>query len=113
MIIIACVDQANGMTFNHRRQSRDSAVIKDILRQTQEKILWMSPYSYGLFSGNLEKENLIQVEEQLLGRVGKGEYCFMEDFPQGDEEDIEGVILYRWDKTYPAETRFPLDLQAP
>lgn len=29
MTVIVCLDNANGMMFNHRRQSRDANVVKD------------------------------------------------------------------------------------
>ena len=32
MTVIVCLDNANGMMFNHRRQSRDANVVKDILK---------------------------------------------------------------------------------
>lgn len=32
MTVIVCLDNANGMLFNHRRQSRDANVVKDILK---------------------------------------------------------------------------------
>ena len=32
MIVMICVDDHNGMMFNHRRQSRDSAVQERVLR---------------------------------------------------------------------------------
>ena len=31
MTIFVCIDDKNGMLFNHRRQSRDEAVLKDML----------------------------------------------------------------------------------
>ena len=32
MTVIVCLDNANGMMSNHRRQSRDANVVKDILK---------------------------------------------------------------------------------
>lgn len=33
MVVIACVDERKGMMFNQRRQSRDTALCEDILRE--------------------------------------------------------------------------------
>ena len=41
MILIVCVDDHNGMMFNHRRQSQDRILRGDILELTEGKILWM------------------------------------------------------------------------
>ena len=45
MIIIAAVDDRNGMMFNHRRQSQDKVLREKILSLTAGKLLWMDHYS--------------------------------------------------------------------
>ena len=45
MIVMICVDDHNGMMFNHRRQSRDSAVQERVLRCSENSRLWMNEYS--------------------------------------------------------------------
>ena len=35
MEVIVCVDDHNGMLFNHRRQSRDQAVIADMWKESK------------------------------------------------------------------------------
>ena len=45
MILIVCVDDHNGMMFNHRRQSQDRILRGDILELAEGKILWMDAYS--------------------------------------------------------------------
>ena len=41
MIVMVCIDDHNGMMFNHRRQSRDRAVIERVLRCAESSRLWM------------------------------------------------------------------------
>ena len=53
MTVIVCLDNANGMMFNHRRQSRDANVIKDILKTINGASLLIAPYSASLFSLSL------------------------------------------------------------
>ena len=87
MKIIVCVDNQNGMMFNHRRQSQDRVLRKRILELTGGKKLWMNAYSQKQFlqvNGNMSKEQeqsgQIQpvpgggAEPPLCGRVvfGKG-----------------------------------------
>lgn len=50
MTVIVCLDNANGMMFNHRRQSRDANVVKDILKTINGASLLIAPYSEPLFS---------------------------------------------------------------
>ena len=45
MKIFICLDDNNGMMFNGRRQSRDEAVVKDILDFAGEEKVWVSSYS--------------------------------------------------------------------
>ena len=60
MICIVCVDNANGMMFNHRRQSRDNALIDNVISLAESARLFMSEYSAKLFG---EKEiQIIPVE---------------------------------------------------
>ena len=44
MIVIACLDDRGGMTFNFRRQSRDSVLCDRILNNTMGKALYMNEY---------------------------------------------------------------------
>ena len=49
MKIIVCVDNQNGMMFNHRRQSQDRVLRKRILELTGGEKLWMNAYSQKQF----------------------------------------------------------------
>ena len=109
MIIIACVDERNGMMFNRRRQSRDSAVCGDILRECGGKKLYMSTYSGKLF-GDVEEKN-IRISEDFLKEAEEEDFCFIEDIQiSGFENKIRTVILYQWNRRYPADRYFLLDL---
>lgn len=108
MIIFACVDEKNGMMFNRRRQSSDREVIQDILSTCGEKKIRMNSYSEKLFEA--EKERIL-VSEHFLEETGQGEYCFVENQRTASYEDgIEEVILYRWNRRYPGDFFFDLDL---
>ena len=53
----------------------------------------------------------IRVEEDFLQKAGEGEYCFAEDADlSGEEERIQEIYLYRWNRDYPADVYFPVDL---
>lgn len=100
MIVITCVDQKNGLAFNGRRQSRDRMVAVDILRESAGRRLWMPLESRRLFPAEAE----ISVVPDCLDRAGAGEMCFAESRLLGPWADrIEGLILYRWDRVYPAD----------
>lgn len=109
MIAIVCVDDNNGMTFNHRRQSKDRVVSEQILRLADEKRLWMNTYSRKLFTDS--GSSRIMVDDDYLEKAETGDYCFVEDKDiSGYAARIEKLILFRWNRKYPADTFFPLDL---
>ena len=109
MILIVCVDDHNGMMFNHRRQSQDRVLRTDVLELTAGKTLWMNAYSRKQFTeGDAEQ---IQVDEAFLDAAEDGDFCFVEDADvSGCVEKIEEIYVYRWNRDYPADVYFPVDL---
>lgn len=72
----------------------------------------MSPYSYRQFE--VSGENQIENVDNFLDLVGEGEYCFVEDqqvMPY--EKKIEKVILFHWNRTYPGDVYWDIDLEQP
>ena len=125
MKIIVCVDNHNGMMFNHRRQSQDRVLRKRIMELTGGKKLWMNAYSQKQFlqvNGNMPKEQeqsgqlgqsgQIQADEAFLEKAGPGEPCFVEDRSVAPFAGrVERVVLYRWDRAYPADLYWDLSLE--
>ncbi|MCI8559737.1 MAG: ribonuclease Z [Dorea sp.] len=112
MIVIAAIDDNKGMMFNKRRQSKDSAVIKRILSLSGCGRLWMNTYTYQQFSGCDTSE--ICVDEEFLYKAGAGEYCFVEDHLLAPwEKEIEEIILFKWNRKYPSDLWFDIDVGSP
>lgn len=110
MIVIAAVDDNMGMMFNHRRQSRDRLLRRHILELAGERPLWMDGYSAAQF-GQEGNGHDLRVDEDFLSRAGRGEFCFLEDrSPSAIRQEVEQVILLRWNRRYPADQYFDLDL---
>ena len=70
MVLIVCVDDHNGMMFNHRRQSQDRILRADILELTDGKKLWMNAYSKKQFAESDTAR--IRVNETFLDAAGTG-----------------------------------------
>ena len=108
MILIACVDDKNGMMFNFRRQSRDKLVIENICEMVGDKKLWVNEYSKKLFETEMVN---VFVSNQDFFEAELDEYCFAENvIPTKIENDITKVILYYWNREYPADQYFDLEL---
>lgn len=100
MIILVCLDDRDGMMFNHRRQSQDRLLREELLRITDGSRLWMNGYSAKQFSG--EDAGQIMIAEDFLQKVGEGEYCFVEDQQLLPIQDrIEKLIIFKWNRHYP------------
>lgn len=112
MIVIAAVDDNKGMMFNKRRQSKDQTLREKILELTDRSKLWMNEYTYQQFSDCCTDR--IQVDENFCDKAGAGEYCFVENVSAVPvETDIEKVILFKWNRKYPADFWFDIDLEGP
>lgn len=108
MIVLLCADKKNGMAFHQRRQSLDRAVRADILTVAAGKPVWMTSYSARQFT---EPASVLRITESPLCEAGKGALCFVEFPPLAPSLDrIEELVLYRWDRVYPADQRLDLDL---
>ena len=102
MKIIVCLGERGGMSFNGRRQSRDRAVIADILSYA-EGALTVSPRTAKLFP-----EGTVSVmEDPLEARYG---YVFVELGGIARAlERVDEIIIYRWNVLYPMDECFDVE----
>lgn len=107
MKLIVCLDQKDGMSFNRRRQSSDRKLSERLLERVGEARLWMNAYSAKLFE-NLPEN--VTVDEDFLKKAGAQDWCFAENvslLPAAGK--IEELTVYRWEKVYPADKKYPFD----
>ncbi len=106
MHIIVCLDDRNGTLFNKRRLSSDRAVCQRVADAGGR--LWMNGYSAPLFQGVQ-----VCVDENFLEKAGPGDVCFVENVDIAPyARQVETVTVYRWNRAYPSDTKFPLELFA-
>ena len=106
MKVFVCIDDNLGMMFNNRRQSRDSAVKKQILEMSCGEKLLMNKYSGKLFSGCD-----VVIEECFLDNAKEGDWCFVEDVSLKEYYDkIEKIIAFKWNRNYPSDKKLDIDL---
>ena len=108
MILITCVDDKMGMLFNKRRQSMDSVLRERVLEMCAGKKLWMNEYSRKQFDAAAEG---ISVDEDFMAKAGEDDYCFVENIsPKAYERQLKQIVLYKWNRVYPADLYFDIDL---
>jgi len=104
MTVYVCLDDRGGMSFNGRRQSRDSKVFEDIRQELtgellidpfSEKLICRAELPYRLIEGPLPQE---------------GDF-FLEMRPAQEVLTADRIVIYRWGRHYPADRRWELDLE--
>lgn len=104
--IYLCLDDRNGMLFNHRRQSRDAAVLEDI-RAGIPGVLTIDPFSENLIR---EAEIPYVLAPENLDSLPEDAHFFAEDRQADEIAQLASVIvIYRWNRHYPADTHWDID----
>lgn len=107
MKLVFCVDKKNGIMFFGKRQSQDRVLREWIITHIADSKLWMSNYSAEQFS---DLSGYI-VDDNYNAKADKNDYCFIED--KGfDLEKTDEIILCHWNRQYPADKYFDVDLKA-
>ena len=92
MKLIVCLDDAGGMMFNCRRQSRDRVLIADVISHVGDSVLWVSPYSAPLFG---EDCPTLRVSPNPFENAKKDDFCFVENTPLPPCLDgVDELIIY-------------------
>lgn len=112
MKAILCADQKNGLLFNRRRQSQDRELRKHILSIIGDEKLYVSAYSAGQFTEASWKDRLVICEDPAEAAAAGAAFYFAEGQPLRAAETgrLDALILFRWDKVYPADTYLNLPL---
>ena len=113
MNVYIALDDNNGMMFNYRRQSQDILLRKDILNDSREKTLWISRYSAEQFQGDFPEglPSNIMVDDEFFRKAKEEDICFVEEYDLSFYLDkIKMLVIYRWNRRYPADFYFNLDL---
>ncbi len=112
MTILVCVDDRMGQMFHRRRLSRDRVLSARILERAAGRVLRISPYSVPLFDG-LPSSARLEVGEDYLAQASGDDLCFVEREDAAPWLDrADRLVLYRWNRAYPADLRFPGDILA-
>lgn len=92
--------------FNNRRQSRDKAVIADIMSDIADGRLAVFEYSLPLFK---EYENVFCVSE--AAEAG-GYPLFVENPENINGVSFDKLTVYRWNRDYPHDKAFDCDFSS-
>lgn len=110
MKLIVCLDDYGGMAFNRRRQTRDKKQREYLNRMIAGQKMWMHPYSGKLFVPDLPDVDCYVAEDYLQQAAGSDFVLCERELPDFGEGEPEEVIVFGWNRTYPGDLHFPLDL---
>ena len=112
MKVIYVLDKNNGVLFNHRRQSRDTFLVENIVNKVNQEngTLYVSDYSKELFEG---KDISIQsLAEFNLSEAKENDFVFIEN-EDIQLDDYKGELVYyfyKWPSVYPSDKKIELPL---
>ena len=102
MKVLLCVDDNNGMLFNHRRVSSDRAVTEKV-NEIADGRLFITEFSRKLFP------DARIIEEEGVRELGQVDYFFLENVSLASIVDmVSELIVFRWNRRYPSD--FCLDI---
>lgn len=107
--VALCVDERGGMIFNKRRVSRDRVLISELVGSVDGKI-YIGEYSRLLFEPHIDR---VVICRDPIAECPEGAVCFVENTPITPYlNDISAFIVYNWNRMYPYDVRFDVDLAA-
>ena len=86
--------------FNKRRQSKDRVVVEKVKEIIGGDALYVSEYSSNLFENATICETLTNIDG----------FAFIENPMDLNEEKIEKLYIFKWNRHYPSDKKFNLDL---
>lgn len=110
MKLIVCLDDRMGMAFNRRRQSRDRVLLNDLCAHVGKEPIYLLPYSLPLFE---DLPITCLPLSPALSEPKDDSFVFLETTdPSPLADRIDELILYRWNRHYPSDLTFSMDLKA-
>ncbi len=120
MKLILCTDERLGYSFNHRRQSSDLEMRRDMVRRLGSAAdnIYVNIYT----ERSLLRDGFFSEEEAIRRRKAPAKsgrkflekairndgWAFVENVDlKGCWHSIDEILLYIWDKRYPAEYELP------
>ena len=104
MIAAICLEDRNGLLFNGRRLSRDRAQQENLMALCAGEPLWLASCSLPLFRWAGDQVRVFEV----LPAASHGLFFFEDRLPP--PEWASEIVLYRWNRDYPADIHFTWDL---
>ena len=109
MKAIVCIDDGGGMTFNRRRQSRDSVLLDDVAAMVEKSHTRLLATSFSEKLLTSHGISPLVIDDDMLKNASDGDFCFVENLALLPYvEKIDTLIIYRWNRKYPSDLVFDI-----
>ena len=107
MHVMICIDEAGGMLFAGRRQSKDRILRQQARILAQGHPLWMNSYTARQFA---EDGCDIVKDDAFLENAPADAWCFVENSDLRPYlSKIGKLAVYHWNRRYPSDVQFDLE----
>ncbi len=112
MKVILCIDEKGGVRFHGRRLSQDRIQRADVLRRFGREQLFMKEETAALYAdAEMERIHRVIKWEPTIGKDG---WWVCEDLEfMKWKEQLQELVLYRWNRKYPSDEQLSLTLTLP
>ena len=110
MKAIVCIDDGGGMTFNRRRQSRDSVLLDDVAAMVEKSHTRLLAASFSEKLLTSHGISPLVIDDDMLKNANGTDFCFVENLALLPYiEKIDTLIIYRWNRKYPSDFNFDVN----
>jgi len=104
-ILVVCRENGHGIMFNHRRVSRDEAVLSDVRKIAPTRNLYCSEYSFRYWARGRNHPSLVITRQPDPSSEG---VFVLEDSAMTPDElkTFRRIIVYEWNRDYPSDVKF-------
>ena len=107
MKLAVCIDNGGGMLLNHRRQSRD----RELIRELSESLDGAHLYAEAFSETVLADVPHTVITRDRIGTLGKEDIFFVECPPIAPLlPHADTLIVYHWNRSYPSDEVLDISL---
>ena len=103
MKLVVCLDENNGISFFHKRQSQDELQRKNLFELIGNSKLFVSDYSYDLYK---DFEFNFEIIDEKTKIIENSVFLYEGDFLEKFLQSVDEIIIYFWNRDYPFDEIF-------
>ena len=107
LTLCVALDDAGGMTFCGKRQSRDRVMLSEMFA-TFGTPIYVAPYSVSILTSFAGK--YVAADNPAFSAPSGGVVFLERGSVKAIIDDVETLVIYRWNRKYPSDGKIDIDL---